>query len=132
MDVPNEYAGKAIEVMGTAGGIMEDMSSDETMTHLTFRIPSRTISPSRPTSGLEDASKTTAMVGSSTAMGAISTGLAVNGYARLAPDDDNMDMVPLLDTIVSEIPAPEVDVDGPVALQVAPPGTRSPRGAWSP
>ncbi|MCU7584733.1 translational GTPase TypA [Adlercreutzia muris] len=43
---------------------------------------------------------------------------AVNGYARLAPDDDNMDMVPLLDTIVSEIPAPEVDVDGPVALQV--------------
>ena len=43
---------------------------------------------------------------------------AVNGYARLAPDDDNMDMVPLLDTIVTEIPAPEVDVDGPVALQV--------------
>jgi len=43
---------------------------------------------------------------------------AVNGYARLAPDDDNMDMVPLLDTILSEIPAPEVDVDGPVALQV--------------
>ena len=43
---------------------------------------------------------------------------AVNGYARLAPDDDNMDMVPLLDTIVSEIPAPEVDIDGPVALQV--------------
>ena len=43
---------------------------------------------------------------------------AVNGYARLAPDDDNMDMVPLLDTIVSEIPSPEVDVDGPVALQV--------------
>ena len=41
VDVPNEYAGKAIEVMGTAGGIMEDMSSDETMTHLTFRIPSR-------------------------------------------------------------------------------------------
>ncbi len=43
---------------------------------------------------------------------------AVNGYARLAPDDDNMDMVPLLDTIVSEIPAPDVDIDGPVALQV--------------
>ena len=41
VDVPNEYAGKAIEVMGTAGGIMEDMASDETMTHLTFRIPSR-------------------------------------------------------------------------------------------
>lgn len=41
VDVPNEYAGKAIEVMGTAGGIMEDMASDENMTHLTFRIPSR-------------------------------------------------------------------------------------------
>ena len=43
---------------------------------------------------------------------------AVNGYARLTPDDDNMDMVPLLDTVVSEIPAPDVDIDGPVALQV--------------
>ena len=41
VDVPNDYAGKVIEVMGTAGGIMEDMASDETMTHLTFRIPSR-------------------------------------------------------------------------------------------
>ncbi len=41
VDVPNDYSGKAIEVMGTAGGIMEDMASDETMTHLTFTIPSR-------------------------------------------------------------------------------------------
>ena len=41
IDVPNEYAGKAIEVMGTAGGIMDDMASDETMTHLTFSIPTR-------------------------------------------------------------------------------------------
>ncbi len=41
VDVPNDYAGKVIEVMGTAGGIMEDMVTDETMTHLTFRIPSR-------------------------------------------------------------------------------------------
>ena len=41
LDVPNDYSGKAIEVMGTAGGIMEDMASDETMTHLVFRIPSR-------------------------------------------------------------------------------------------
>ena len=41
IDVPNDYAGKAIEVMGTAGGIMEDMASDEAITHLTFRIPSR-------------------------------------------------------------------------------------------
>ena len=41
IDVPNDYSGKAIEVMGTAGGIMEDMVSDENMTHLTFSIPSR-------------------------------------------------------------------------------------------
>ena len=41
IDVPNDYSGKAIEVMGTAGGIMEDMNSDESMTHLTFKIPSR-------------------------------------------------------------------------------------------
>ncbi len=41
VDVPNEYAGKAIEVMGVAGGIMEEMATDEAMTHLTFRIPSR-------------------------------------------------------------------------------------------
>lgn len=41
IDVPNDYSGKVIEVMGTAGGIMEDMVSDETMTHLTFAIPSR-------------------------------------------------------------------------------------------
>ena len=43
---------------------------------------------------------------------------AVNGYARLEPEDGNMDMVPLLDTILAEVPAPEVDADGPVALQV--------------
>ena len=43
---------------------------------------------------------------------------AVNGYARLDPDDGNMDMVPLLDTILDEIPAPDVDIDGPVALQI--------------
>lgn len=43
---------------------------------------------------------------------------AVNGYARLDPDDGNMDMVPLLDTMLDEIPAPDVDIDGPVALQI--------------
>lgn len=41
VDVPNDYAGKVIEILGTAGGIMEDMVTDETLTHLTFRIPSR-------------------------------------------------------------------------------------------
>lgn len=44
---------------------------------------------------------------------------AVNGYARYEPNEDNMDMVPLLDTIIEHIPAPDVDVDGPVALQIS-------------
>ena len=41
----------------------------------------------------------------------------VNGYARLHPEDGNMDMYPLLDMIVNDLPAPEVDVDGPLAMQ---------------
>ncbi|MCL2491815.1 MAG: translational GTPase TypA [Coriobacteriia bacterium] len=43
---------------------------------------------------------------------------AVNGYARLEPDDGTMDMAPLLDAILEYIPAPEVDLDGPLALQI--------------
>ncbi len=43
---------------------------------------------------------------------------AVNGYARLDPADENTDMLPLLDAILEHIPAPDVDVDGPVAMQV--------------
>ena len=43
---------------------------------------------------------------------------AVNGYARTEPDDDNMDMLPLLDAIIEHIPAPDVDAEGPVAMQV--------------
>jgi GTP-binding protein len=43
---------------------------------------------------------------------------AVDGYARYEPDDDNMDMTPLLDSIIENIPAPDVDVNGPVAMQV--------------
>lgn len=42
---------------------------------------------------------------------------AMNGFARLDPEDGNMDMYPLLDMIVSDLPAPEVDVDGPLAMQ---------------
>ena len=42
----------------------------------------------------------------------------VNGYARLDPEDGNMDMYPLLDMIVDGLPAPEVDVDAPLAMQV--------------
>ena len=43
---------------------------------------------------------------------------AMNGFARLDPDDDNQDMYPLLDMIVDELPAPEVDPDAPLAMQV--------------
>ena len=42
----------------------------------------------------------------------------VNGYARLDPEDGNMDMYPLLDMIVDGLPAPNVDVDAPLAMQV--------------
>ena len=42
---------------------------------------------------------------------------AVNGFARLSPDDDNMDMYPLLDMIVDAMPAPDVDPTGPLAMQ---------------
>ena len=43
---------------------------------------------------------------------------AVNGFARLDPDDGNMDMFPLLDSILKYIPAPDVNPDGPVAMQI--------------
>lgn len=43
---------------------------------------------------------------------------AVNGYARLDPEDDNNDMYPLLDAILEDIPAPDVDPDGPLAMQI--------------
>ncbi len=42
---------------------------------------------------------------------------AVNGFARLDPEDDNANMFPLLDMIVDELPAPEVDLDAPLAMQ---------------
>ncbi len=43
---------------------------------------------------------------------------AMGGYARVSPEDDNMNMVPLLDAILENVPAPDVDPDGPVALQI--------------
>lgn len=42
---------------------------------------------------------------------------AVNGFARLGPTDTNNDMYPLLDMIVDALPAPEVDTEGPLAMQ---------------
>lgn len=41
----------------------------------------------------------------------------VNGYARLDPNDDNDNMFPLLDMIIDGLPAPDVDIDGPLAMQ---------------
>jgi GTP-binding protein len=43
---------------------------------------------------------------------------AIAGFARYEPDDDNTDMVPLLETILAHIPAPDVDPAGPLALQL--------------
>ena len=42
---------------------------------------------------------------------------AVLGFARLAMDDGNDDLFPLLDMIVDQMPAPEADVEGPLAMQ---------------
>ena len=42
---------------------------------------------------------------------------AVNGFARLDPADDNADMFPMLDMIVDDLPAPEVDTQGSLAMQ---------------
>jgi GTP-binding protein len=43
---------------------------------------------------------------------------ATNGYARYEPDDEDTNMTPLLDTILKEVPAPDCDPQGAVALQV--------------
>ena len=43
---------------------------------------------------------------------------AVNGYARYDVNDGNMDMYPLLDSILEYIPAPDVDPQGPTAMQI--------------
>jgi GTP-binding protein len=40
------------------------------------------------------------------------------GYARLDPNDTNMDMRPLLETIVTKIKGPVADLDKPLQLQV--------------
>lgn len=44
-------------------------------------------------------------------------GSAMNGFARLDPNDGNMDMYPLLDMIIDDMPAPEVDETAPLAMQ---------------
>ena len=42
---------------------------------------------------------------------------AMNGYARIEPNDGNTDMYPLLDMIIDDMPAPDADPDGPLAMQ---------------
>ena len=44
---------------------------------------------------------------------------AINGQAGLEPDELADDMRPLLDLIVEKVPAPEVNVDGPLQLQIS-------------
>ena len=44
---------------------------------------------------------------------------ALSGYSSLNTDDKNGDMSPLLSTIISESPAPVVDLDGPFQMQIS-------------
>lgn len=44
---------------------------------------------------------------------------AVNGYAGLEADITSGDMTPLFETIVEQVSAPDVDVDGPFQMQVS-------------
>ena len=44
---------------------------------------------------------------------------ALSGYSSLDADDKNGDMSPLLSTIISESPAPVVDLDGPFQMQIS-------------
>ena len=44
---------------------------------------------------------------------------AMNGYARLRPEDDNMDMQVLFKTVVDVVPPPPVVAEGPLQLQIS-------------
>ena len=44
---------------------------------------------------------------------------ALNGYAGLEPNVQSGDMTPLFETIISHVPAPDVDLDGPFQMQVS-------------
>jgi len=43
---------------------------------------------------------------------------AINGYASLESDVREGDMQPLFETIVNEVSAPDVDIDGPLQMQI--------------
>jgi len=44
---------------------------------------------------------------------------AVNGYAGVEPTVTEGDMTPLFETIIEEVPAPDVDVDGPLQMRIS-------------
>ena len=44
---------------------------------------------------------------------------AVNGYAGVEPTVSEGDMTPLFETILEEVPAPDVDVDGPLQMRIS-------------
>jgi GTP-binding protein len=44
---------------------------------------------------------------------------AVNGYAGYEPTVTEGDMTPLFETIIDEVPAPDVDVDGPLQMRIS-------------
>jgi len=44
---------------------------------------------------------------------------AVNGYAGLEPTVTEGDMTPLFQTIVDEVPVPDVDTDGPLQMRIS-------------
>ena len=44
---------------------------------------------------------------------------AVNGYAGMEPTVTEGDMTPLFETILKEVPAPDVDVDGPLQMRIS-------------
>ena len=44
---------------------------------------------------------------------------AINGFAGMEPDVSEGDMTPLFDTILKEVPAPDVDTEGPFQMQIS-------------
>lgn len=44
---------------------------------------------------------------------------ALNGYAKLALEDETTDMTALLQTVIDKVPSPVVDVNGPFQMQIS-------------
>ena len=43
----------------------------------------------------------------------------MSGYSSLNPEDKDSDMTPLLNTIISDVPPPLVDLEGPFQMQIS-------------